>query len=113
MGGGTTRFVRDPEWGSMATLNPAEDLFLNDPESILLLSRPTVGPNWTVKPGESFDAFRTFEILNDVPQDTERGYLAQRRFYKKLAPDQRAPVRGACAYSRDLATLAAVDRPDG
>ena len=107
MGGGTTRFVRDPEWGSMATLNPAEDLFLNDPESAMLLSRPTVGPNWTVKPGESFDAFRTFEILNDVPQDTERGYLAQRRFYKKLAPQTNEHQFEVHApYSRDLATLA-------
>ncbi len=60
MGGGTTRFIRDPDWGSMATLNQAEDLVLNDPQSGLLLSRPTVGPNWTVKPSESFDAFRTF-----------------------------------------------------
>ena len=28
LGGGTTRFIRDPDWGSMATLNQAEDLFL-------------------------------------------------------------------------------------
>jgi hypothetical protein len=86
LGGGTTRFVRDPDWGSMATLNPAEDIFLNDPENALLLSRPSVGPNWTVKEGGSFDAFRTFEILNDVPTGTERAFLAQRRFYRKLAP---------------------------
>ncbi|MCX6928060.1 MAG: LamG domain-containing protein, partial [Verrucomicrobia bacterium] len=85
LGGGTTRFIRDPDWGSMATLNQAEDLFLQDPQNALLLSRPTVGPNWTVKPGQSFDAFRTFEILNDSTE-RERYYLAQRRFYKKLAP---------------------------
>lgn len=85
LGGGTTRFIRDPDWGSMATLNQAEDLFLSDPENALLLSRPTVGPNWTVKPGESFDAFRTFEILNDTTE-RERFHLAQRRFYRKLAP---------------------------
>lgn len=84
-GGGTTRFIRDPNWGSMATLNQAEDLFLNDPQNALLLSRPTVGPNWTVKPGERFDAFRTFTILNDST-DKERFHLAQRRFYRKLAP---------------------------
>ena len=69
----------------MATLNPAEDLFLQDPQNALLLSRPTVGPNWTVKPGETFDAFRTFEILNDTTE-RERFLLAQRRFYRKLAP---------------------------
>ncbi|XZE53542.1 LamG domain-containing protein [Planctomycetaceae bacterium SH139] len=85
LGGGTTRLVRDPNWGSMATLNPAEDIFLNDPENALLLSQPPTGPNWTVKPGGSFDAFRTFEILNDST-DLERSTLAQRRFYRKLAP---------------------------
>lgn len=106
-GGGTTRFVRDPEWGSMATLNPAEDLFLSDPENALLLSRPTVGPNWTIKPGESFDAFRTFEILNDAPRDTERAFLAQRRFYKHLAPQTNEHQFEVHApNSRDLATLA-------
>jgi hypothetical protein len=106
LGGGTTRFVRDPEWGSMATLNPAEDIFLGDPENALLLSRPSVGPDWTVKPGESFEGFRTFEILNDVPCDTERGFLAQRRFYKKLAPQTTEHQFEVHApYSRDLKTL--------
>ncbi|MFO1492551.1 MAG: hypothetical protein U1F87_16950 [Kiritimatiellia bacterium] len=28
----------------MATLNPAEDIFLDDPENALLLSRPSTGP---------------------------------------------------------------------
>ena len=84
-GAGTTRLVRDPDWGSMATLNPAEDLFLGNPESALLLSRPTVGPNWSVAPGAAFAAFRTFEILNDS-SERERHFLAQRQFYKKLAP---------------------------
>ena len=86
LGGGTTRFLRDPDWGSMATLNPAEDIFLRDPENALLLSRPSVGPDWAVPDGQTFEAFRTFEILNDVPTGTERAYLAQRRFYRVLAP---------------------------
>jgi hypothetical protein len=85
LGGGTTRFLRDPNWGSMATLNPAEDIFLDDIENTLLISTPPTGPNWTVKPGETFDAFRTFTILNDTTED-ERRFLAQRRFYKTLAP---------------------------
>lgn len=105
-GAGTTRLVRDPEWGSMATLNPAEDLFLRDAENALLLSRPTVGPNWTVKTGESFDAFRTFEILNDVPDLTERAFLAQRRFYRKLAPQtNEKQLEVHAPHSRDLGTL--------
>lgn len=86
LGGGTTRFIRDPDWGSMATLNPAEDLFLADPQNALLLSRPPVGPDWPVPDGGRFDAFRTFIILNDCETLTERAFLAQRRFYRKLAP---------------------------
>lgn len=105
-GGGTTRFVRDPDWGSMATLNPAEDLFLNNPENALLLSRPSTGPNWSVKAGEQFDAMRTFEILNDAPADTERAFLAQRRFYRKLAPQtNEKQLEVHAPNSRDLGTL--------
>ena len=105
LGGGTTRFIRDPDWGSMATLNQAEDLFLQDPQNALLLSRPTVGPNWTVKTGESFAAFRTFEILNDS-SERERYFLAQRQFYKKLAPqstERQATV--VAPNASDLGTL--------
>ena len=106
MGGGTTRFIRDPAWGSMATLNQAEDIFLGNPENALLLSRPSVGPNWTVKAGETFNAFRTFEILNDAPTDTERAFLAQRRFYRKLAPQSNEKQLEVHApRSRDIATL--------
>lgn len=105
LGGGTTRFIRDPDWGSMATLNQAEDLFLQDPQNALLLSRPTVGPNWTIRPGESFDAFRTFEILNDTTE-RERFYLAQRRFYKKLAPQSAEhQLQVLAPNARDLGTL--------
>jgi hypothetical protein len=105
LGGGTTRFLRDPDWGSMATLNQAEDLFLQDPQNALLLSRPTVGPNWTVQPGESFEAFRTFEILNDS-SERERFLLAQRRFYRKLAPQSaEQPLRVLAPNARELGTL--------
>ena len=105
LGGGTTRFIRDPDWGSMATLNQAEDLFLQDPQNGLLLSRPTVGPNWTVKPDESFAAFRTFEILNDS-SERERYFLAQRQFYKKLAPQSTEHQLQAFAPNAgDLGTL--------
>ena len=69
------------------------------------LSRPTVGPNWTVKRGESFDAFRTFEILNDTTE-RERYFLAQRRFYGKLAPQSAEhPLRVLAPNARELGTL--------
>lgn len=105
LGGGTTRFQRDPHWGSMATLNPAEDIFTEDIENALLTSTPPTGPNWTVQPGESFDAFRTFEILNDTTED-ERRFLAQRRFYKTLAPQSNEHLFEVHApSSHDIQTL--------
>ncbi len=71
-----------------------------------MLSRPTVGPNWTVKPGESFEAFRTFEILNDRTE-RERYFLAQRRFYKKLAPQgAEHQLQVSAPSARELGTLA-------
>lgn len=106
LGGGTTRLIRDPDWGSMATLNPAEDIFLDDPENALLLSRPSVGPAWPVKAGESFDAFRTFEILNDVPTGSERAFLGQRRFYRVLAPQTNEKLLEVhVPVHRDMETL--------
>ena len=105
-GGGTTRLERDPEWSSMATLNQAEDLFLGNPQNALLLSRPSTGPDWTVSPGGSFAAMRSFEILNDTTE-RERYHLAQRQFYKKLAPQSREhQFQVSVAHSSDLATLA-------
>ncbi|MBI5834139.1 MAG: LamG domain-containing protein [Armatimonadetes bacterium] len=105
LGGGTTRFIRDPDWGSMATLNPAEDLFLGDPENALLLSRPTVGPAWLIRPGETFDGFRTFEILNDSTEE-ERQFLAQRRFYRTLAPQTNEKMLEVHApVTRDMKVL--------
>jgi hypothetical protein len=85
LGGGTTKWEIDPEYNSWATLNPAEDVFLGDPHHCLLVSRPAVGPELAVAAGGRFDAFRTFEILNDTTEK-ERRFLAQRRFYRKVAP---------------------------
>ncbi|MCE9565010.1 MAG: LamG domain-containing protein [Planctomycetes bacterium] len=85
LGGGTTKWEGDSDWGSMATLNPAEDLFLRNPQRALLVSRPPSGPAAVVADGGTFRAFRTFEILNDS-DETERRFLAQRRFYRLVAP---------------------------
>ena len=51
----------------------------------LLESRPPIGPNWKINPGEFFDTFRTYELLFDIT-DRERRTLAQRRMYRVLAP---------------------------
>ncbi|MFO1528899.1 MAG: hypothetical protein U1F77_03945 [Kiritimatiellia bacterium] len=58
-----------------------------------------------MKPGESFEAFRTFEILNDT-DESERFHLAQRRFYRKLAPQTNEKMFEVHApVTRDLRTL--------
>jgi hypothetical protein len=69
----------------MATLNPADDLFLRNPQRALLVSAPPTGPGATVAAGQSFEAIRTYEILNDS-SEKERASLGQRRFYRRLAP---------------------------
>lgn len=52
-----------------------EFIFLNDPENAPLLTQPPTGPNWAVKQGEAFDAFRSFGIFNDAPTGTERRFF--------------------------------------
>ena len=51
----------------------------------LLECRPPIGPGVTVKPGESFESFRTYELIHDST-DRERKGLAQRRMYRTVAP---------------------------
>ncbi len=46
---------------------------------------PNIGPAQTVKPGESFESFRVFELLFDST-DRERRGLAVRRMYRTIAP---------------------------
>lgn len=52
---------------------------------VLLRSRYPMGPGWRLKPGESFDSFRTYVLLQDS-DDRERRGLAKRRMYRALAP---------------------------
>ncbi|MBK8503050.1 MAG: alpha-galactosidase [Saprospiraceae bacterium] len=51
----------------------------------LLKVSPTVGPEYNLKPGDTFRSFRTF-ILPYDSYDRERQGLARRRMYRKLAP---------------------------
>jgi hypothetical protein len=51
----------------------------------LLECRPPVGPGVTIAPGESFESFRTYELIHDST-DRERQGLAQRRMYRTVAP---------------------------
>lgn len=51
----------------------------------LLECRPPIGPGATIGPGESFESFRTYELIHDST-DRERKGLAQRRMYRTVAP---------------------------
>lgn len=51
----------------------------------LLLAVPPVGPDVTIPPGDAFTSFRTWELFHDS-HDRERKGLAERRFYRKIAP---------------------------
>ncbi len=93
----------DSEYNSWATLNPAEDLFLADPHHCLLVSSPPVGPALAVKAGEDFNVFRLFKILNDTT-GKERRFLAQRRFYRQLAPQVNEHLLAIHAPTHNTAT---------
>jgi hypothetical protein len=51
----------------------------------LLECSPPIGPEVEIKPGETFDSFRVFELVHDNT-DRERRGLAVRRAYRALAP---------------------------
>lgn len=51
----------------------------------LLECSPPIGPEAQIKPGETFESFRVFELVHDST-DRERRGLAVRRAYRALAP---------------------------
>ncbi len=51
----------------------------------LLECRPPIGPGATIGPGESFESFRTYELIHDSTERERKG-LAQRRMYRTVAP---------------------------
>jgi hypothetical protein len=51
----------------------------------LLECSPAIGPEAEIKPGETFESFRVFELVHDST-DRERRGLAVRRAYRALAP---------------------------
>jgi hypothetical protein len=52
---------------------------------VMMVSKPPIGPDVVIRPGERFQSFRTFELIHDST-DRERKGLAQRRMYRTLAP---------------------------
>ena len=51
----------------------------------LLESKPPIGPDYRLDPQQSFESFRTYELLYDY-NDQERCGLAGRKMYRLLAP---------------------------
>lgn len=51
----------------------------------LLEVSPPLGPDMTISPGETFESFKTFELLFDSTE-RERNGLAMRRMYRTIAP---------------------------
>ncbi len=52
---------------------------------VMLECRPPLGPDVLIEPGQTFQSFRTFELIHDST-DRERKGLALRRMYRTLAP---------------------------
>ncbi|MFB9326453.1 hypothetical protein ACFFSY_11065 [Paenibacillus aurantiacus] len=80
----TTQWTADPDY--------ATQINYDRQTPALLVSAPPVGPDARISPGESFESFRTFILVQDST-DRERKGLAQRRMYRTLAPwTQENPV---------------------
>ena len=73
----TTFWLPDPDYTSQVNYDCLTPL--------LLVSKPPLGPGVPLPPGETFETFRTFELIHDGT-DRERKGLAQKRMYRVLAP---------------------------
>jgi hypothetical protein len=73
----TTYWGPDPDYSTQVNYQRISPL--------LLQSRPPIGPNLKIEPGEALETFRTFELVYDST-DRERNGLARRRMYRTIAP---------------------------
>jgi len=73
----TTQWLPDPQYTTQV------NYALTTP--CLLESRPPVGPDLAIEPGQKFESFRTFELALDS-SDRERRGLSLRRMYRTIAP---------------------------
>ncbi len=78
-------WTSDANWRTFAPLNPGDARFLPHPQEYLFLAEYARGPATILRPGESFESFRTFELLMDGDESERRG-LAHRQMYRTLAP---------------------------
>ncbi|MDD8052432.1 MAG: alpha-galactosidase [Verrucomicrobiota bacterium] len=73
----TTHWVPDPDYSTQVNYRRVAP--------VMLESKPPIGPDLLIQPGETFTSFRTFTLLFDSTE-RERRALAQRRMYRTLAP---------------------------
>ncbi|MBU6398985.1 MAG: alpha-galactosidase [Verrucomicrobia bacterium] len=75
--GRTTEWLPDPQYTSQVNYERRTPA--------LAVSRPPIGPDVRLEPGDRFESFRTFELVYDG-DSRERQGLAVRRMYRALAP---------------------------
>ncbi|MDB6038882.1 MAG: hypothetical protein JWM99_2723 [Verrucomicrobiales bacterium] len=73
----TTHWVIDPQYQTQVNSSSSTPNMLE--------SRAPIGPGISIEPGQSFDSFRTFELIHDST-DRERKGLAVRQMYRRMAP---------------------------
>lgn len=73
----TTHWVPDPQYTTQV------NYVRRTP--VLLESRPPLGPDVAIEPGQTFESFRTFELVHDSTERERKG-LAVRRMYRTVAP---------------------------
>ena len=73
----TTHWVPDPQYTTQV------NYVRRSP--VLLESRPPLGPDVSIEPGQTFVSFRTFELVHDSTERERQG-LAVRRLYRTIAP---------------------------
>jgi hypothetical protein len=73
----TVHWVPDPDYTTQVNYN------LETP--CLLLVHPPLGPDIDILPGQTFESYRTYELVYDST-DRERNGLALRRMYRTIAP---------------------------
>ena len=73
----SVHWVEDPDYSTQVN-------YLKTTPALLEV-RPTVGPDQTVQPGQTFESFRTFVLLYDAT-DQERKGLSLKRLYRTIAP---------------------------
>ena len=73
----TAHWVPDPQYGSQVS-------YLRK-TPVMLECRPPIGPDVVIEPGETFESFRTFELIYDTTERERKG-LSLRRMYRTIAP---------------------------